>query len=101
MVGYAYPFEDLPRQVCWWIGLLFVELGRPAEAIPYLHQAPAASLNPYVAYDLARAYAGAGKNREAIDRYRYALTAWGHADPILRPRIETARNEIARLRAEM
>ena len=79
--------------------LLFLELGRPEEAIPYLHQAPAASLNPYVAYDLARAYVGAGKNREAIDKYRYALTAWRNADPILTPRIETARREITRLAA--
>jgi hypothetical protein len=55
-------------------------------------------LNPYVAYDMARAYAGAGKNREAIERYRYALTAWRNADPVLRPRIEAARREIARLR---
>jgi tetratricopeptide (TPR) repeat protein len=97
MVGYAYPNEEPPRYVCWWIGLLLLELGRPAEAIPYLHQAPQASLNPHVAYDLARAYAGAGKNREAIDRYRYALMAWRDADPILQPRIETARREIARL----
>jgi tetratricopeptide (TPR) repeat protein len=97
MVGYAYPQEEPPRRVCWWIGLLLMELGRPEEAIPYLHQAPAASLNPYVAYDLARAYAGAGKNREAIDRYRYALTAWRNADRILQPRIEAARREIARL----
>jgi DNA-binding SARP family transcriptional activator/TolB-like protein len=97
MVGYAYPYEEPPRRVCWWIGLLFLELGRPAEAIQYLHQAPAPSWNPYAAYDLARAYAGAGMNREAIDRYRYALTAWRDADPVLHPRIETARREIARL----
>jgi class 3 adenylate cyclase/tetratricopeptide (TPR) repeat protein len=97
MVGYADPYEEPPRLVCWWIGLLFLDLGKPEEAIPYLHQAPFASLNPYVAYDMATAYAGAGKNREAIDRYRYALTAWRNADPILRPRIETARREIARL----
>lgn len=97
MVGYAYPYEEPPRRVCWWIGLLFMELGRPEEAIPYLHQAPAASLNPYVAYDLARAYAAAGKNREAIERYRYALTAWRNADAILQPRIDVARREIARL----
>jgi tetratricopeptide (TPR) repeat protein len=97
MVGYADPYEEPPRLVCWWIGLLFLELGKPEEAIPYLHQAPFASLNPYVAYDMARAYAGAGKNREAIDRYRHALTAWRNADPVLRPRIETARREIGRL----
>jgi tetratricopeptide (TPR) repeat protein len=98
MVGYAYPYEEPPRRVSWWIGILFLELDRPAEAIPYLHQAPAASVNPYVAYDMARAYAGMGENRKAIDRYRYALTAWRNADPILQPRIEAARREIARLR---
>jgi tetratricopeptide (TPR) repeat protein len=99
MVGYAYPNEEPPRRVCWWIGLLLLELGRPADAIPYLHQATGTAFltNPYVAYDLARAYAGAGENREAIDRYRYALTAWRNADPVLKPRIDAARREIARL----
>jgi class 3 adenylate cyclase/tetratricopeptide (TPR) repeat protein len=100
MVGYAYPNEEPPRLVCWWIGLLFLELGKPEEAIPYLPQAHTfASWNPYVAYDVARAYAAAGKNREAVERYRYALTAWRDADPVLRPRVDAARRELARLRA--
>ena len=72
-------------------------LGRPAEAIPYLHQAPFASWNPYAAYDMARAYAAAGKNREAVERYRYALTAWRNADPELQPLVDEARGAIARL----
>ena len=98
MVGHA-PVRN--KLVCWWIGHLFLDLGRPAEAIPYLHTAGSpghpAHLDPFAAYDLGRAYAEVGENRKAVEAYQYALTAWRDADPVLRPRIDAARSEIARL----
>jgi DNA-binding SARP family transcriptional activator/TolB-like protein len=82
-----------------WIGLLFLELGKPAEAVPYLQTLWPGSIirDPFAAYEVGRAYAELGENRKAIEAYEEALLAWRDADPILRPRIEAARREIARL----
>jgi DNA-binding SARP family transcriptional activator/TolB-like protein len=82
-----------------WIGLLLLELGRPAEAVPYLQTLWPGSIirDPYAAYEMGRAYAELGENRKAVVAYEEALAAWRDADPILRPRIEAARREVARL----
>jgi serine/threonine-protein kinase len=82
-----------------WIGLLFLELGRPAEAIPYLQTLWPGGIirDPFMAYEMGRAYSELGENRKAIEAYQEALLAWRDADPVLKPRIEAARREIARL----
>jgi tetratricopeptide (TPR) repeat protein len=82
-----------------WIGLLLLELGKPAEAVPYLQTLWPGSIirDPFAAYEIAKAYAELGENRKAIEAYQEALLAWRNADPILKPRIESARREIARL----
>jgi class 3 adenylate cyclase/tetratricopeptide (TPR) repeat protein len=82
-----------------WIGSLLLELGRPAEAVPYLQTMWPGGIirDPFIAYEIARAYTALGENRKAIVAYEEALLAWRNADPILKPRIETARREIARL----
>jgi tetratricopeptide (TPR) repeat protein len=82
-----------------WIGLLLLELGKPAEAVPYLQTLWPGSIirDPFAAYEIGRAYAELGENQKAIEAYQEALLAWRNADPILEPRIETARREITRL----
>jgi hypothetical protein len=52
-----------------------------------------------VAYEMREAYVELGKNRKAIEAYEEALFAWRDADPVLQPRIETRRREIAGPRA--
>ena len=37
------------------------------------------------------------ENQKAIEAYEPVLLAWRDADPVLQPRIEVARREIARL----
>ena len=96
MIGHAPPTVWNPF-VCWWVGHLFLDLDRPAEAIPYLHKAPFGSLDPFTAYEMGGAYAELGENRKALEAYQYVLLAWRNADPVLQPRIETARREVARL----
>jgi DNA-binding SARP family transcriptional activator/predicted negative regulator of RcsB-dependent stress response len=85
-----------------WIGLLLLELGRPAEAVPYLQTLWPGSIvrDPLAAYEMGRAYAALGENQKAIQAYEEALAAWRDADPLLKPRIDNARREIARLRGE-
>ena len=71
----------------------------PAEAVPYLQTLWPGSIirDPFAAYEMGRAYAELGENRKAVVAYEEALAAWRDADPILRPRIEAARREVARL----
>jgi DNA-binding SARP family transcriptional activator/TolB-like protein len=82
-----------------WIGLLLMELGKPAEAVPYLQTLWPGSIvrDPFAAHEIGRAYAQLGENRKAVEAYQEALLAWRNADPVLKPRIETAQREIARL----
>jgi serine/threonine-protein kinase len=100
MVG-QFPSAGPNMLACRWIGLLLLELDKPAEAIPYLQTLWPGGIirDPFAAYEMGRAYALLGEDRKAIEAYREALLAWRNADPILQPRIETARREIARLRA--
>ena len=98
MVGLS-PAAEANGFIRWWIALLLLELGKPAEAVPYLQTLWPGSIwrDPFVAYELGRAYAQMGENRKAIEAYQEALLAWRDADPVLKPRIEAARREIARL----
>ena len=82
-----------------WIGLLLLELGKPGEAVPYLQTLWPGGIirDPFAAYEMGRAYAQLGENRKAIQAYEEALAAWRNADPVLKPRIDAARREIARL----
>ncbi len=98
MIGETHPTFANPL-VRRWIGLLLLELDKPAEAVPYLQTLWPGSIirDPFAAYEIGRAYATLGENGKAIDAYQEALLAWRSADPILKPRIETARREIARL----
>jgi tetratricopeptide (TPR) repeat protein len=85
--------------VCRWIGLLLLELGKPAEAVPYFQVTWPGFIirNPFTAYEMGRVYAELGENRKAIEAYQEALIAWRNADSVLKPRIDAARREIARL----
>ena len=82
-----------------WIGLLLLELDKPAEAVPYLQTLWPGSIirDPFAAYEIGRAYAELGENQKAIEAYQEALLAWRDADPVLKPRIDAARREITRL----
>jgi serine/threonine-protein kinase len=99
MVGYSLPLLGQRQLARRWTGLLLLELGKPAEAVPYLQTLwPGFTVrDPFTAYEMGRAYAELGENRKAIEAYEEALLAWRDADPFLKPRIEAARREIARL----
>jgi hypothetical protein len=48
-------------------------------------------------YELARVQDLLGRKTEAIEAYENAAIAWQDADPVLRPRVEAARQAITRL----
>jgi class 3 adenylate cyclase/tetratricopeptide (TPR) repeat protein len=82
----------------WWLGQLLVELDRPREALAYfqtdVHETFQYSLDHY---ESARIHQELGEFEKARESYEYALVAWRDADPELRPRIEAAREGLARL----
>ena len=82
-------------------GELFIESGRPADAIPLLtsfaesfydllFEAPAA-------YHLGLLAEGRGDHDEARRRYRRVLELWSGAEPELQPRVAEARRRLAEL----
>jgi tetratricopeptide (TPR) repeat protein len=82
----------------WWLGQLLVELDRPREALAYfqtdIDETFQHSLDHY---ESARIHHELGEFDEARESYEHVLVAWRDADPELRPRIEAAREGLARL----
>jgi tetratricopeptide (TPR) repeat protein len=78
----------------WWLGRILLELGRPAEAVPYFR---ALTFDPLASYELARIYQALGENAKARAEYEYFLDAWKGADPELRPMVAEAQKALARL----
>lgn len=98
VVGWG-PTEHWNRTIRWWLGRLYVEVGRPEDAERYLESLWRDHYwsDPSAAYELARLYEQQGEIARAIDAYDYALTAWRNADPALAPRVEAARSALTRL----
>jgi tetratricopeptide (TPR) repeat protein len=103
MVG-LIQITQVNRTLRGWLAEIAVETGDWREAARYYRSlqgdlGPGAMANaPYAAYELGRVYTRLGDRGNARESYEYALLAWRNADPVLQPRIESARREIARLR---
>jgi tetratricopeptide (TPR) repeat protein len=80
--------------VRWWLGELMLEVDRPRDAERYLKSLPG---DPFAALRLGKVYEDLGEFEEARASYEYALLSWQHADPELQPRIQEARQALARL----
>jgi hypothetical protein len=83
----------------WWLGKLSLELGMEREAGDYFSaiwgvNMPMKSL---AAFHLGGIYTDLGEFEKSSQAYEYALLAWADADPEMRPRIEAARQALARL----
>jgi tetratricopeptide (TPR) repeat protein len=96
--------QELNEAVRWWLGQLLVELGRPQDALVYFRTFDSFDLPPggtgwasFGEFESAKIYEELGEFEKARESYEYALLAWRDADPELRPRIEVAREGLARL----
>jgi class 3 adenylate cyclase/tetratricopeptide (TPR) repeat protein len=80
----------------YWLGLLALEDGRPADAQRYF-----ASYfwneRSLVADRLGQAYEAGGEREKARQAYELFFAAWENADPALQPRVEAARQALLRL----
>jgi hypothetical protein len=102
MRGTAGGFAErtLNDAVRWWLGQLLVELNRPREALVYFRTpeiGTGGGWRPFQEFESAKIYEELGEFEKARESYEYALLAWRDADPELRPRIEAAREGLARL----
>ena len=80
----------------WWLGQLLVELDRPREALAYFQTGDGFE-HSLDHYESARIHQELSEFDEARESYEHVLVAWRDADPELRPRIEAAREGLARL----
>ena len=85
--------ENLNDAVRQWLGQLLVELDRPRDALVYFQTFDSV----FSEFESAKIYEELGEFEKARESYEYALLAWRDADPELRPRIEAARQGLARL----
>jgi tetratricopeptide (TPR) repeat protein len=91
--------NNLNEAVRWWLGQLLVELDRPRDALVYFQtfNNPAEGLDTFSEFESARIHQELGEFDEARESYENVLVAWRDADPELGPRIEAAREGLARL----
>jgi tetratricopeptide (TPR) repeat protein len=89
--------ENLNDAVRWWLGQLLVELDRPRDALVYFRNRVTDGWSAFREFESAKIYEELGEFEKARESYEYALLAWRDADPDLRPRIEAAREGLARL----
>jgi class 3 adenylate cyclase/tetratricopeptide (TPR) repeat protein len=89
---------NLNDAVRWWLGQLLVELDRPRDALVYFRTRDAGGgWLPFQEFEAAKIYEELGEFEKARESYEHVLVAWRDADPELRPRIDAAREGLARL----
>ena len=89
---------NLNAAIRWWLGQLLVELDRPRDALVYFRaRVTSGGWQPFQEFESAKIYEELGEFEKARESYEYALLAWRDADSELRPRIEAAREGLARL----
>jgi hypothetical protein len=90
--------EHLNNTVRWWLGQLLVELDRPRDALVYFRNpVTGGGWRAFQEFEAAKIHEELGEFEKARESYEYALLAWRDADPELRPRIQAAREGLARL----
>jgi tetratricopeptide (TPR) repeat protein len=91
--------QNLNDAVRWWLGQLLGELDRPRDALVYFRtrETGGPGWMSLAKFESAKIYEELGEFEKARESYEYALLAWRDADPELRPRIQAAREGLARL----
>jgi tetratricopeptide (TPR) repeat protein len=92
--GRIAPWFSPNVTIRWWLGELMLEVGRPRDAERYFKSITA---DPFAALRLGRVYEELDEFEKARASYEYALLSWQDADPELQPRIQEARQGLARL----
>jgi tetratricopeptide (TPR) repeat protein len=94
--------------ISFWLGILLLEMGRPADAVPVFRDwfsfsrgfAPAAGPQPLASFYLGKAYAAMNEHEKARDAYEFFAESWREADPELQPMVQEARQASLRLQRE-
>lgn len=81
----------------WWLGLLHLQGGHPAEAVRYLRALMTWTPNPFAGYYLGQAYEAQGEAAKARQMLGFFVRSWEHADPQLQFMVDDARARLARL----
>ena len=80
----------------WWLARIHLERDRPARAVRWLRSFWWDE-HTLARYHLGRAYEAVGEPERAREAYRAFVEGWSEADPALQPRVEEARDALARL----
>jgi len=100
--------EGLPAEarlwpvIRWWLGSLYMQLDRPADAVRQFRTLQGAYPAPnwtLAHYRLGEAYEQLGEAEKAREQYAYFVDAWRDADPDLRPWVERGRARMESLAA--
>ena len=83
----------------WWLGQLYLELGRPRDAIRWLNTFVGVSnaFWPIAWLYIGQAYEQLGELEEARTAYASFVDMWQNADPELQPIVDEARAALARI----
>jgi len=81
----------------WWLGMLYLENDRPADAIRMFETFWGWRRWPIAKYYIGRAYEQLGDMEKARESYAALVEAWEDADPELQPWVERGRQALVRL----
>jgi class 3 adenylate cyclase/tetratricopeptide (TPR) repeat protein len=79
----------------WWTAELLVDLGRPAEAVPYFESITATSVSQL---ELGKAYEALGEREKALAAYEEFVNAFDQPDPEVVALAEEGRQGVIRMK---
>ena len=79
----------------WWTAELLVELGRPAEAVPYFESI---TNTPFPQLELGKIYEGLGDREKALAAYEEFVNAFDRPDPEVVALAEEGRQGVIRMK---